>query len=160
MAEFVNRGRVAAAKAIKLCPIHVAWGAGLLAWDTVSATVSIESSALVAEIGRRLVTNPRYVTPDADGDIRVHSGRYAISADPTNHLYVETTFEEEDSPGAEIREVAVFVHGETNPALPPGQLYFLPEDIVEPGDMTVLEHVPKIIHTAKNRQTFRFVISL
>lgn len=159
MAEFLRSGRIAAAKIFAAQTLHVAWGAGLPAWDATPESVNVADEALVAEVGRRLVTGARYAELDTAGDVIVDGVHYSVTNTPTNRLYVETTFQQADSPGADIREVAVFVGGTTAAGLPAGQLYFLPAQVETPGDMVVLEHIAVVHHTSSNEQTFRFVIN-
>ncbi len=43
--------------------------------------------------------------------------------------------------------------------VPPGQRYFEPQDIEDPGILLVLEHTVPLIRTATTRETFAFVFT-
>lgn len=159
MTVFTAQGRVAVAKALKTTQLYVAWGAGDSAWDAAPVDPPVDDTALVVEIGRRKILTTSYASPDANGNIITPAGKFSASMEPTNCLYIETTFDYLDSPGIEVREVGVFSGGATDGALPPGQVYFPVADVTVPGDLIVIARFPKVIHTNTNRQTFRFVIS-
>lgn len=159
MAILTNSGRVAIAESIMARPIHLAWGSGDIAWDTTPVPETIDETALVDEVGRRLVSQIKYCTPDENGEIVVPTGRFIESLAPTRHLYMRFNFDFFDAPTATIREVAVFVGTQTNPALPPGQMYFEPADVVDPGTLLVIERTEKFDRSASVRQSFEFVVT-
>lgn len=159
MAILTNSGRVAMAISVKAQPIHLAWGSGSAAWDTTPVPESIDSTALLAEVGRRKATYVNYCAPDDAGAIIVPTGRFTESVAPTKHLYMRFGFDFTDAPAAIIRELAVFVGTQTNPALPIGQMYFEPADVVDPGTLLVIEHIDKFERSASVRQTFEFVVT-
>lgn len=159
MAILTNSGRVAMAEAIVARPIHLAWGSGDPDWDTTPVPATISETALVDEVGRRLVSQTRYCTPDPDGEIVVPTGRFTESLTPTKHLYMRFNFDFFDAPTATIREVAVFVGSETDPELPGGQMYFEPADIVSPGTLLVIERTAKFVRSSSVRQSFEFVVT-
>lgn len=160
MAILTNSGRAALAIALKNTALHLAWGAGDPAWDTTPVPEQMDAVALVAEIGRRKATATQFVTPDDSGAIVVLNGRFSLSDTPTGYLYCQFDYDYADAPTATIREIAVFSGTVTNPALPPGQMYFLPGDVVDPGMMVVLEHIPLVQRSLNVQQAFRFVIEL
>lgn len=140
-------------------PIHLGWGSGDPAWDTTPVPESISDSALVNEVGRRRVSVVRFCEPDANGEIVVPTGRFKESETPTKHLYMRFNFDFFDAPTASIREVAVFIGTETDPELPPGQMYFEPADIVDTGTLLVIERTDKFDRSASVRQSFEFVVT-
>lgn len=144
---------------VKAQPIHLAWGAGSSAWDTTPEPESIDAAALLAEVGRRKATYVNYCTPDPDGVIIVPTGNFTESATPTKHLYMRFGFDFTDAPNATIRELAVFVGTQTDPELPPGQMYFEPANVDDPGTLLVIEHIQKFDRSASVRQTFEFVVT-
>lgn len=160
MAVLLTDGRVAMVESLTTRPIYMAWGAGLPLWDTAPEPEPIYVKTLVAEIGRRKLTSWRYCTPDPAGEIAVPEGRFRESTEPTNHLYLRFAFDFADGAGASLREVGVFVGGQTDVNLPPGQLYFTPDQVVDPGRMLLLERIPKLDRLASVRQTFEFVITI
>lgn len=159
MAILTNSGRVAMAQSVKAQAIHLAWGSGSAAWDTTPVPESITATALLAEIGRRAATYVQYCEPDADGSIIVPTGSFSETATPTKHLYMRFAFDFTDAPTSTIRELAVFVGTLTNPALPPGQMYFEPAQVTDPGTLLVIEHIQKFERSASVRQTFEFVVT-
>lgn len=159
MAILTNSGRIAMAASVKAQPIHLAWGFGSSAWDTVPVPESIDATALVAEIGRRKATYVNYCVPDAAGAIVVPTGKFTESISPTKHLYMRFGFDFTDAPTSTIRELAVMVGTLTNPALPIGQMYFVPADLMDVGRLLVVENIAKFDRSAAVRQTFEFVVT-
>lgn len=159
MAILTNSGRVAMAESVMARPIHLAWGSGSAAWDTTPVPETVNDTALVDEVGRRLVSQARYCTPDENGEIVVPTGRFTESATPTRHIYLRFNFDFTDAPTASIREVAVFVGTQTDPDLPPGQMYFEPADVVSPGTLLVIERTTKFDRSPSVRQSFEFVVA-
>ncbi|HRQ04363.1 MAG TPA: hypothetical protein PK580_00205 [Nitrosomonas halophila] len=140
-------------------PIHLAWGGGDAAWDTDPVPETVNDAVLVDEIGRRLVSQARYCLPDETGEIIVPTGRFTESSTPTRHIYLRFNFDFDDAPAATIREVAVFVGTQTDAGLPPGQMYFEPENVVDPGTLLVIERTQKFDRSPSVRQSFEFVIT-
>lgn len=66
MAILTRSGRTALAIALLSKPIHLAWGAGNPSWDTTPAEEPRTATALVAEAGRRALTEFRYVMNELD----------------------------------------------------------------------------------------------
>ena len=140
-------------------PIHLAWGGGDPAWDTDPVPETINDALLVDEIGRRLVSTARYCSPDESGEIIVPTGRFTESSVPTRHIYLRFNFDFYDAPAATIREVAVFVGTQTDADLPPGQMYFEPGSVIDPGTLLVIERTQKFDRSPSMRQSFEFVIT-
>ena len=159
MAILTNSGRIAMAMSIKAQAIHLAWGSGSAAWDTVPVPESIDALALLSEVGRRKASYVQYCSPDVAGAIIVPTGRFTESVAPTKHLYMRFAFDFTDAPTAVIRELAVMVGSITNPALPVGQMYFEPAQVTAPGTLLVVENIQKFERSAAVRQTFEFVVT-
>lgn len=159
MAILTNSGRVAVAESVMSRPLHLAWGSGDPDWDDTPEPELITDDDLVNEVGRRLVSTALYCTPHPDGEIVVPTGRFTASPTPTKNIYLRFNFDFFDAPTASIREVAVFVGTQTDPALPPGQMYFEPGQIVSPGTLLVIERTPKFDRSASVRQSFEFVVT-
>jgi hypothetical protein len=171
MAVLTNSGRVAMASALKAGTLHLAWGSGDIAWDNTFVPESITQTELVAEVGRRLATSIQYAVPDVNGDIIVpifndpesitEVRKYTVSAVPTAYLYMRFNFDYADAPSSVIREVGVFSECTTNPALPEGQKYFVPADIVEPGLLVSVQNLAhSLTRSADSRQSFEFVLEI
>lgn len=159
MATLVTSGRTAIAASVKARTIFMGWGSGNASWDTVLIPEDTSKTALLNPVGYRKLTESAYCQPDAGGGIIVPTGRFSISATPTNHLYLRFTFDFEDSPSASIRETAVFVDTVTAAGLPAGQMYFPPAQVTNPGTMLLAENIAKINRTAATRETFEFVVT-
>ena len=158
MAILTNSGRAAVAEVLKDQPIHLAWGSGDPDWDTVHVPEPLTALALEAEIGRRVATQAQFCKPDANGEIIVPNGQFAISAQPTNYLFLRFTFDFADASAATIRELGVFIGTEIDSSVPSNQQYFLPADVVDPGRMLLLERIPKLERSPEIRQQFEFVV--
>ncbi|MFV0680309.1 hypothetical protein [Ottowia sp.] len=160
-ATLQDAGRTALATALKAMPMHLAWGRGDPAWDTTPEAEPTDATALVAEVGRRKVTSAEYATPDAAGVILMPGGeRFAVSATPTPWLYLRTVFDFAEANGETIREVALFVGGATDAALPPGQHYYTPAQVTDPGRMYLLDRGERIERTGTTYQAFEYILPL
>lgn len=158
MAILTKSGRVAIAESLSIRPLHIAWGAGNGSWTTPPAE-DVEATALLNEVGRRVVAEASFVNADPTGDIVLPTGTFKRSLTPTRNLYVRATFDFTEAQSSVIREVGVFVGTETNPALPPGQEYFLPADVVEAGRLLHLENLPPIFRSPAIRESFEIVVA-
>lgn len=158
MAILTNSGRAAVSKVLKEQPLHLAWGSGLVAWDDTPVPEPLGALALEAEIGRRIVSQAQYATPDPNGEIVVPNGQFAISAQPTNFLFLRFTFDYNDAPAGIIRELGVFVGTKIRATVPANQQYFAPADIEDPGRLLVLERIRRLERSPEIRQQFEFVI--
>ena len=144
-------GKAAMAKAISERTLHYAWGTGEASWDEDTKTRPAWKSrtALVNEVGRRTVTRVGFVEPDAAGDILVPTvqkdGTVQVVAykmvepGPSPYLYLQVNFGFEDAANLTIREVGIFMDTVTKEGLPPGQRYFLPGEIADPGLLLAAE---------------------
>ncbi|TSE28239.1 hypothetical protein Tther_02240 [Tepidimonas thermarum] len=119
----------------------------------------IDRTALLREVGRRVVDEVHFVAVDAQGEIVVPTGRYRLSTTPTNHLFIRVRFDFEDAATSTIREQGLFVGTQTDPSLPPGQKYFVPSQVVEPGILLLLQHSVPIVRQPSTRETFEFVVT-
>lgn len=158
MAILTDSGRAAVAQSIKERPIHLGWGSGSADWDITQPPESIGTTALLAEVGRRKVTQSLFCVPDPVGEIVVAEGRFTVSQVPTKYLYLRFAFDFLDAPTATIRELGVFIGTQAKATTPAGQDYLLPEDIQDPGQLLVLEYIQKLQRSPQIRQQFEFVV--
>ncbi|WMT83899.1 hypothetical protein NMD99_04280 [Wolbachia endosymbiont of Listronotus oregonensis] len=119
----------------------------------------ITSATLLKEVGRRVVDEILFCVGDENGELVTPSGRFKSSAVPTNNLYLKFTFDFTDAANQVIRELGVMVGTKLRENLSPGQRYFEPKDIEDPGILLVLEHTVPLIRTAATRETFSFVVT-
>ena len=120
---------------------------------------SVGQTALLREVGRRVVDEVHFVAADPDGEIVVPTGRYRLVTEPTNHLFIRVRFDFEDASTSVVREQGLFVGTQTDPALPPGQKFFLPSHITHPGILLVLQNSVPIVRQPSTRETFEFVVT-
>jgi hypothetical protein len=157
MAVLTRSGRLLMAIGLVQQPLHFGWGTGSPAWDTALVPEDITSTGLLAEVGRRIVDDKGFVLPDPAGEIVIPQGRFRRVQTPTNFVYVRAAFDFADAAASKIREVAVFGGTTTRPDLPPGQRYFAPADLVDPGTLLSIEHIVTINRSGSVRQVFEFV---
>jgi len=160
MAILTQSGRTAIAQSVKNQVIHLAWGQGDV--GSVDSEVLPEDptqTTLINEVGRRIVDVVLFCVGDVDGELVTPTGRFSASENPTNNLFIRTLYDFTDAAEYTIRELGLFVGTQTNPALPSGQKYFLPTDIVDPGILLLLEHSVPLIRTPATRESFSFVVT-
>lgn len=165
-AVLVDDGRAAVASAIKSQKIYLAWGSGQVAWDTQSTrpAESTTAKALFKETGRRIVSDVRFVVPDSSslGTINVSTGRFRATADtdPQKYLYLRFTYEFGDGVGDDLRELGVFVGGDTIAEAQSSYHngYFIPSEVTNSGLLLVSQYIDKVTRTNSMRQQFEFVI--
>lgn len=171
LATLTQQGRAAMVAALAERTLHFAWGTGDPAWDDDTLKPALYSATeLTAEVGRRLVLVKNFCTPDPDGDITLPEGfdadgkpilsRYRTVTDATPHLYVRVTFDYGEAWQHTIREVALFADAVTDPALPPGQLYFEPHQVLDRGRMVAARHEQPTQRDPARKDTYEFVLSL
>ena len=123
---------------------------------------SIGQTALLREVGRRVVDEVHFVTADPEGEIVVPTGRYRLWPEPTNHLFIRVRFDFEDACTSVVREQGLFVGCTTDPELlsvAPGQKFFAPTQITDPGILLVLQNSVPIVRQPSTRETFEFVVT-
>lgn len=159
MAVLQNDGRIALASAVAAQTIHIAWGRGLSAWDAAPVPEPTTASALVDEIGRRLVTEVAFVLPDVNGEIELPSGdRFTPSLTPTPWLHLRCTYAFADAAGQTVREMGVFFGTELAGTVPVGQRYVVPADITAPGKLYTLERRTAQIRSGSVRQVEEIIL--
>ncbi|MDG7056568.1 MAG: hypothetical protein LKM43_00200 [Wolbachia endosymbiont of Penenirmus auritus] len=119
----------------------------------------ITSEKLFNELGRRVADEVLFCSGDENGELITPSGRFKPSNVPTNNLFLTFTFDFTDAANQVIRELGVMVGTKLKKNLPPGQRYFEPKDVENPGILLVLEHTVPLIRTAATRETFSFVVT-
>lgn len=161
MAILTQTGRTAIAQSVKNQAIHLAWGQGQLELENYEDVLPEDptQTALIREVGRRIVDEVSYCLGDDNGDLVTPTGRFKRSESPTNNLYIETKFDFADAAEYTIRELGLFVGTVTDPELPIGQRYFLPTDIIDPGILLLLEYSVPLIRSAATRESFSFVVT-
>ncbi|GHT98177.1 hypothetical protein FACS1894126_3360 [Alphaproteobacteria bacterium] len=159
MAILTQSGRAAIAQSVKDQVIHIALGQGDADSDDSIGSEDPMQTTLKSEVGRRIVDGVVFCVGDDEGELVTPTGRFSASEEPTNNLYIETTYDFEDASDHTIRELGLFVGTKTDPDLPVGQKYFLPADIIDPGILLLLEHSVPLIRTPATREKFCFVVT-
>ncbi|NSX82965.1 hypothetical protein GOM44_00145 [Wolbachia endosymbiont of Atemnus politus] len=137
----------------------VAGGTVTIEYTQDTPPEALTSKKLLNELGRRTVDEVLFCSGDENGELVTPSGRFKSSDVPTNNLYLKFTFDFTDAANQVIRELGVMVGTRVKKNLPPGQRYFEPKDIEDPGILLVLEHTVPLIRTAATRETFSFVVT-
>lgn len=176
LATLTDSGRAALVAAIAAQPLHLAWGSGEASWDEdaeqkhLKATLRQEM-ALINEVGRRTISIKVFATPNAEGELVVPTGllssgevellRYTVSETPTPNLYLKVAFDFADAAKENIREVAIFMGTVPLPELPPGQRYFKPDELADPGILLAIQRLdPVIARSPAVRHEFEFVLPI
>jgi hypothetical protein len=159
MAILTHSGRAALAQAVKNQAMHVAWGTGDEAWDLDPVPEDTTQEALTNEVGRRIVEEVFFCEPADQGELEASNGRFTLSETPTRNLFVKVLYDFSDGSGYTIRELGLFINSKTDSELPPGQEYFLPNQVTDPGILLLLEHEPAMIRTPVVRESFSFVVT-
>lgn len=172
MATLTICGRSAIAEALAEKPIYLAWGEGDIAWDGLpdgDLPPLAGRTALFGEIGRRLCESVSFAEPDNEGDISVpvallpdgtvELARYVRKTEPTPYLYFNVKYDFADAATATIRELGIFRGGAPDPALPAGQRYFRPEQMIDQGKLLAIQIIrPSILRSPSVRQVISFVL--
>ena len=118
------------------------------------------ASGLVDEIGRRKVTEVKFVVPDDQGEIQMTTGRFTESATATRHLLFNTSFAFDEGANETIREVGIFLKTGVKASVPPGQFYLTRADYDSPGILLLLQNSTPIIRNGATAQAFASVLTL
>jgi hypothetical protein len=159
MAILTQSGRAAMAQAVKNQVMYMAWGTGDAAWDAEPIPEDTVQEALLNEVGRRAVDEVFFCVPDNQGELEAANGRFSMSENPTRNLFIRVRYDYSDASTYTIRELGLFINGETDGELPPGQKYFLPHQVTNPGILLLLEYEPPMIRTPAVREAFNFVVT-
>lgn len=152
-------GRAAFAQAFANETLHLAWGSGDPAWDTTLEPPSTGDTDLVAELGRRQLTQIAYVSPDDQGEIEFPTQNYTLSTSSTRQLYLRCNFDFSDASTATIREVGLFMG--TVPATGhENDAYLDVADVADPGILVLEDRFAGIERSPTNREVFEFVITI
>lgn len=172
LATLTDMGRAAMAHAMREMGLTFAWGAGSEDWTEEDLASSLRAeTALQHELGRRVPNQVAFVLPDAEGEITlpvgrnpdgsVEQARYRIVDAPSNYLYLRVAFDFAEESAATIREVGVFVGSRAKAECPPGQRYFKPEELENPGLILSIQRLETAIERSPAvRQSFEFVLQI
>lgn len=173
IATLTTAGRAAFALSVSKQALHVALAQGDPAWDNEDAVLpdTVTMTALTNEMGRRVPNIVGFVTPDENGGIVISEGlgadgaaitsRYRMVTEPSPYLYVQVAYDLTDAPTGIIRQMGIFVGCTVKEGLPPGQRFFVPDEIAEPGLLLAVEILqPAIPRNPQVRQAVEFVLPI
>ena len=158
----VDDGRTAFAVGFVNEDLHLAWGEGDPDWDDPVAypagapMPAVGDTALEDEVGRRVVTQAAYVTPEVTGELEFPDANFSLSLVPTRRIYIRTAFLKTEAPTATIREVGLFMGTQTLSV----DDYLEPGDITDPGRLVVLYRFSGIPRSSDRREVFEFIITV
>ena len=152
-------------------PLHIALAQGLPEWEDTEAPLpdTVTMTALTNEMGRRVPNIVGFVVPDEAGGIVISEGldangevrttRYRMVSEPTPYLYMQVAYDLTDAPSGTIRQMGIFVGSTVREGLPPGQRFFTPDEIDDPGLLLAVEILqPAIPRNPQVRQAVEFVL--
>ncbi len=130
----------------------------------VSYTVTLRRTeenitSLLKELGRRIPLLKQYVTPDENGDIVANGATWSVSETPTRHLYLMFKFEATEAVDKVIYQIGLFTNPVLSSSVLPGQQYFIPSDLVDPGSIYLVDNVEPFSRPAGKREIFEFVLT-
>ncbi len=159
MAILTKSGRTALATSVANQSVFMGWGRGESHWGEPPPAESISSNQLIDAIGYRKATTVAFCQLDEAGDIELPTGRFSLSDQATNHLYLKFNFDFEDGLGETFKEIAIQVGAEPVDLLPIGQKYFTPEQLKSTGTLLLIEHRRPEFRDQGVRETFEFVVT-
>ncbi|MCG9767899.1 hypothetical protein EXT48_12045 [Pseudoalteromonas sp. CO348] len=159
MATLTLQGRKALARLMQQQAIYLAWGNGASSWDNTLPPTPTNTTQLTNLIGYRKAKQIRFCEPDEQGEIQVPTGKFRLSDTASQHLYCQFTYDFEDGLGEHIRELGLMLGTTPKTGIPAGKYYLLPDEVVEAGELILLEHRTALFRDQGVRETFEFVIS-
>lgn len=112
---------------------------------------------LVGEVGRMAPTGLDYVLPigeveNGDPAVSVHIGNelFAIVQHPTRMLLARARLNPGDAAGEPIRTYGLFMSCEVASHLPPGQQFFLPDEVTGKGVLALVAHIEAVPHSGSS----------
>lgn len=158
MSSLQRAGRILLAKEFASLPIFLAWGEGSAAWDATPPVEPTTATALLAELGRRKAQTVSYAVASATGTVELSSGKYNLSATPTDLVYLKFVFDFDDAVGKSIRELGILAGTTLKTTVPATQTYYAPGDLLTPGDLYAVEYVKAFPRVNTVRQVFEYVL--
>lgn len=109
------------------------------------------AGGLAAETGRVSVSAIHFIVPFAEADpganfTIVDGVKYALVLEPSRMLLFLGHLPAADGAGAPIREYGIFSRCAVAAGLPPGQTYFEPGEIDDPGTLIIVKRRPPVPH--------------
>lgn len=120
----------------------------------------VTATGLINEIGRRTVDLVQFAYPSDSGTIQTPNNNFAVSAIQTDTLAISVAFAFSDAPDASIAEIGIFSTPTFIAGLPPGQRYFAPAQMTDPGTLVSLEYSMPVSRAPNTRPYYMHLLTL
>lgn len=118
------------------------------------------STELILPFGYKKAQRVVYVVEDnINGSIVFEDKRYSESQEPTSHLYIEFLLDTDEVVDKVIYQLGLFINLQPNPSLPPGQLFFTPDQVVDTGILYIGENVKPIYKQSGVKEIYSLVLN-
>lgn len=144
---------------VALLTTDIASGVATKIATQLDLLVQFAAPAPVAEVITMTAAVPK-VQQDAE-DVDMLVGIYVSTPGttyPTQNLYVEFRFLASEASGDDIYQIALFLNTTRTGAVPPTQEYLIPSEILDPGQMYMVDNIEPFPRSLGKREIFEFVI--
>ena len=137
-----------------------------VSYEAAIPAPTLHETALVDEVGRGRMTNIDYVLPSAENEnpdarhLPVGNQSYAFSDVPTRMLLIRCRLAAGDAVGKAITEVGLFSGCEVAADLPPGQLFYTPDQIATPGMLLMADRVRPLARDGMSSLDVTFILEI
>lgn len=108
----LEEGHIALAKSLLQDDFYMAWGTipeGEPVWSQNPPALDPNTTNLLQEVGRRLVTQKSFCRPDPAGPIEVNEQTWILSDTPTRYIYLQFKFDFQDAPADTLYQLGIFL---------------------------------------------------
>jgi len=127
-------------------------------WSDNPPPEDLNSTELIAEVGRIKPQVKEYVLPDDSGVIEIDGVKWAISSSETKFIYLKFVFEQTHNSSDSIYQLGIFTN--TVPvAGSESEDYLQPSDIDDIGKLILMENQPVVFRNSATREIFEYVIA-
>jgi hypothetical protein len=162
----VDYGHEVLAQSVFNEDFHLAWGktpdvfdtTGWDAGDTPPAETS-NTTDLMEEIGRRVVTLKAYVYEDPSGTIIANGTKWKQSVDPTRHIYLQFKFDASDAVDKVIRQIGLFQGTVHDGGQVDGTTFMIPSELTDEGTLFMYQNIEPVSRNASTREIYEYVIT-
>ncbi len=139
---------------------RLGWGTLPLAdeWGQNPIPEDLNSIIIISEVGRIKSQVKTFVYPLSTGIIDVDGIKWEVSPTPTKFIYLKFVFQQTMNSGDDIFQVGVFTN--TVPAVGfEAAEYLQPSQILETGNLVLLENQPVVYRNDATKEIFEFVLT-
>jgi len=153
-------GHVQLAESMFVNDFRLAWGTlpSGDGWNDTPDPENVNTTDLTQEVGRIKSQVREYVVPDTNGVIEVDGVKWTISTTPTKYIYLKYKFSQTHNSSDFIYQLGIFTQTEVvtgDEALE----YIQPAQIVNKGNLILLENQPTLIRNSATKEAYQFVIT-